>query len=182
MSPPAMTAAKGSSLLRNYLTPAHDACWRWDATGESVVWRDGSTIAFYPEIILILRHLSEQGWPSFNALVLLLAACRSTWHAVADANLANAKSLVQEAAQREPIVLLWFTRCLSGLQAVAELPAQLRESAEARVTLCRSVFGTGPVGQLSAETVGVMLPFVPDVLGHPPSAIISEHTRWWPAL
>lgn len=180
MNPPAMTAAKGSSILRSYLTPPADACWRWDVAGESVVWRDGTTIAFWPEIIAILRSLSESGWPSFNALVLVLAACRPNWCAVVDANLANAKELVQEAAAREQIVLLWFSRCLSGLQAVAELPAHLRESTEARLTLCRSVFAKGQVPRLSPETVSVLLPFVPADLGQPP--VSGDDAHWWPVL
>jgi MoxR-vWA-beta-propeller ternary system domain bpX0/MoxR-vWA-beta-propeller ternary system domain bpX1 len=170
-----MSLGNASSILQKYITPPSDACWRWDETGESVVWSDGTTIAFWSEIVGILRSLSEQGWPSFNAVVLVLAACRSTWSTVADVNLAHAKELVQEAAVREQIVLLWFSRCLSGLQAVAELPTQLRESVDARLTLCRSVFAKVPNIYLSP----MMLPLVPDALGRPP---IAENEPWWPTL
>ncbi len=176
---PSIPLGNSSSILQKYITPPSDAFWRWDETGESVVWSDGTTIAFWSEIVGILRNLSEQGWPSFNAVVLVLAACRSTWSTVADVNLVHAKELVQESAVREPIVLLWFSRCLSGLQAVAELPTQLRESVDARLTLCRSVFAKVQNPRLSHETVTVMLPFIPNVLGRPP---VAEKEPWWPTL
>ena len=171
MSPQSMPTDQVQKLLRNYLTPSSDACWRWDETGESVVWRDGTTIAFWSEIVVILRAFNDQGWPSFNALVLLLAACRSTWGSVADVNLAHAKELVQEIAAREQVVLLWFARCLSGLQAVAELPAIQRESAEARLTLCRMVFSKNQFPHLLLETVISLLPHLPSALGRPPDSL-----------
>lgn len=178
VKPQSMPTDQVQNILRNYLTPSADACWRWDETGESVVWRDGTTIAFWSEIAAILRSFNDRGWPSFSALVLVLAACRSTWSSVADANLAHAKELVQEAATREQVVLLWFARCLSGLQAVAELPIHQRESAEARLTLCRMVFSKGQIPGLLPETVMLILPLLPDVLGRPPSH--GEDGRYWP--
>ena len=180
VKPQSMPADQAQNLLRNYLTPATDACWRWDDTGESVVWRDGTTIAFWSEIAVILRSFDDHGWPSFNALVLVLAACRSTWGSAAEANLAHAKELVQESATREQVVVLWFSRCLSGLQAVAELPADHRESAEARLTLCRMVFAKSQTPRLLPETVTLLLPLLSRVLGRPP--VPGDEIRWWPTL
>ena len=68
-----------------YLYPGDDPWfWHWDIESEDlaadvVAWTDGSTIAFRPEIRAVLESLSPDGLPPFDAVVLLLAACRDSW-------------------------------------------------------------------------------------------------------
>jgi len=60
----------------NYLAPSADSFWKWDITDLSVCWSDGSLIAFRGEIVPVLRRLAPYGLPTFDCIVLLLAACR----------------------------------------------------------------------------------------------------------
>ena len=68
-----------------YLSPCNGPWfWHWDIESEDlaadvVVWTDGSTIAFRPEIRAVLESLAPDGLPPFDAVVLLLAACRDSW-------------------------------------------------------------------------------------------------------
>ena len=65
--------------LIHYAWPDSGAFWRWSPDAEAVVWNDGSTLAFYQEIELALRRLQPHGWPRFEEILLVAAACRRNW-------------------------------------------------------------------------------------------------------
>jgi hypothetical protein len=60
----------------SYFAPSPSSPWRWTSDGGVLVWYDGSTVAFRPEIAVILRYLEPRGLPSFGSIVLVLAALK----------------------------------------------------------------------------------------------------------
>lgn len=59
-----------------YLRTPLDAPWRWEENGRTLVWKDGTTLAFREEIQLILERFTVTGAPPFTGVVCVLAACR----------------------------------------------------------------------------------------------------------
>ncbi|MGK0188216.1 MAG: hypothetical protein ACI9R3_004008 [Verrucomicrobiales bacterium] len=74
-------------LALHYFAADSDTFWHWDEHFESIVWITGTTIAFYQEVVAILRALAPEGLPAFDAIALFAAACRDGWSD--DANLAQ---------------------------------------------------------------------------------------------
>ena len=83
-------------------------------------------IAFRDEVLAMLDGLAASGWPSFGALVMLLASCRPTWRENAERLLNTAKDLAGEAAQREPTVLRWFGRAIRIPRTIFETRSTAR--------------------------------------------------------
>lgn len=112
-----------SSDVQAYLDTTYDDWfWRWSDDGSAVTWQDGTTIAFREEIFQVLRHLASRGLPPFDAIVLLLAACRSTW-SQCRAQLVHPPQLA-----------------LDGLDRLAQLPASLREPLACKMILAEQLF------------------------------------------
>ncbi|MFT7639712.1 MAG: hypothetical protein ACI9G1_001450, partial [Pirellulaceae bacterium] len=63
---------------RYYASPPR-SFWQWQDDGETIAWRDGSTIAFRAEVHAVLRSLAPNGLPQFETVVLLLASLRNNW-------------------------------------------------------------------------------------------------------
>ena len=63
-----------------YLRPAEGAPWQWAEGGRVLVWHDGTTVAFWEEVVSLVDCFAGPGpgLPPFGALVLLLAATRGT--------------------------------------------------------------------------------------------------------
>ena len=68
-------------MAEHYFAAEPDAFWRWSTGSEAVTTRGGTTIAFYQEVLAVLRALEPNGFPAFDAIVLFLAACRNNWPA-----------------------------------------------------------------------------------------------------
>ncbi|MDB5357373.1 MAG: hypothetical protein JWN24_3826 [Phycisphaerales bacterium] len=137
-----------------YLSPTADAVWRWSDDGKTLIWADNTTIAFWPEVEAVLKHLAPGGLPPFGAVALLLGACRDGWMASAgrrsivefarsqaekeiartDSGRLKAASLVWDRAARELEALA------KGLDAVSRLPREQREGTAAKALLAEAVF------------------------------------------
>jgi hypothetical protein len=140
-----------------YLSPTLDALWRWSVDGETLVWADDRTIAFRAEVETVLRRLAPGGLPPFGAVALLLGACRGDAWAdshgrqtiagygqLFGANPAagdkagavknTAKTLISHRMRAEVNALL------TGFDAVGRLPAELRESPDAKALVAEVVF------------------------------------------
>ncbi len=177
-------AADQAQLLENQrvstcFAPEANACWRWDERGRTLTWANGETIAFREEIIEILDRLNGQGWPSFTVIVLLLAACRGGWRAMADKQLLHAKELVGHAAQREAVVMLWFGQALKGLEAVAGLPPASRTTTAAKAALIARVTAAAVPRWSASETVELLATLRS---GCVPAVLRERASAWWPTL
>jgi hypothetical protein len=160
---------------RRYLAPKNASLWRWDSSGpEAIVWAEGGTIVFRDELLPVVTRLSRRGLPPMNALVWLLAACRSGWPAASRNILAKLGALV--AVERGEIPG-WLPQLLTQLDAVHTLPDDLR-TPEAKAELAMLAFeGSRPhVVQADAFRVARMLveqysPRMVEALGGPPGDI-----------
>jgi hypothetical protein len=135
-----------SVRLREYFAPSADAFWSWDDDGQTVVWhdgetgwQDGTTLAFRPEVLAMLRQLAPRGWPPLDAVVLLLAACRDTWAVFPEWT--QGGPLPDWA--RQPALQAIRDRVsevLHGLDTVHGLSPALRQSVEAKALLAAIIF------------------------------------------
>ncbi len=66
-------------LTFHFLWPDQGSFWRWTVDAEIVVWASGDTLAFYPEIDAVLTRLQPNGFPRFEEILLVMAACRTSW-------------------------------------------------------------------------------------------------------
>jgi hypothetical protein len=107
--------------------PKH-SFWRWlDEDGlASVVWQDGDTLVFRPELNQLLTHLLPIGFPAFESLLVVLAALDSHWSK--DAMLKRCPEL------RE------FEALSLGLERLHGLPEDLRKSGANRRLLVFTLF------------------------------------------
>jgi len=128
-----------------YLKSPREGLWSWQDEGETLVWLDGTTIAFRQEIESILEALQPSGFPTFGALVLVLAACRGKLPPeemlVGDGgkpgrSLDLLHAMEQEMRQELP-------QPLAALGMVSDLPEPLRRGLKPRIQLARAVFESG---------------------------------------
>ena len=141
-----------------YLSPTLDSGWRWSGDGEVLTWSSGKTIAFRQEVEAVLRRLAPEGLPPFGAVALVLSACRENWlesaerqtivdHAGVFAGM-GIGGLGTEKVKGAQLVFRRVIReiddLVQGLDAVAALPAHLREGVEAKALLAEVVFEQQP--------------------------------------
>ncbi len=129
------------TLAREYLAPPAFSFWQWDDAGEVVVWKDGTTIAFRAELVEVLTRLAPAGLPPLNAVLLLLAACRDSWHESAQ-GVGTLVGLLTTLTRRS--FPPWLPEVLSRLDAVGVLRPELRSSPEAKAVLAEVVFEAWP--------------------------------------
>ncbi len=153
-----------------YLSPTLDAFWRWSRDGEVLTWADDSTIAFRPEIEAVLRRLAPGGLPPFGAVALVLAACRNGWttstgrETIAKyVNVFGTMSTETSAVQGAQIVFGRVVRdvrlLLEGLDALSQLPADLRQGIDAKSLLAEVVFDAARNRSTVADAEGVIRAF-----------------------
>ncbi len=73
-------ATHGERLASHYFANDGDAFWTWSHGFDTIVTHQGSTIAFYQEVVAVLRALAPEGFPAFDAIAVFLAACREAWN------------------------------------------------------------------------------------------------------
>lgn len=169
--------------LSRYLAPVDLGLWCWDDDGQTVTWASGTTIAFLPEIVTILTRLAPSGLPPFGAVVLVLAACRDygcAWNLLPTDTLTMSEEMY---ALFKHLCIHWdrssnerFQLLNEGLQAINQLPVELRSGVEVKAALVEAVFGqTNHRGLLDdAESIVASLQqgLVLDPIVH------SAPTRW----
>ncbi|HWE97185.1 MAG TPA: hypothetical protein VG269_24710 [Tepidisphaeraceae bacterium] len=147
-----------------YLSPTADAVWRWSDDGKTLVWPDNTTIAFWPEVEAVLKHLAPRGLPAFGAVALLLGACRDGWLAspgrrsIVEFAEASARKEIESARPGRLVgaglvqgrVAQELAALCKGLDAVHALPRGQREGRVAKALLAEVVFESCP-NRSSAE-------------------------------
>ena len=145
---------ESQSLAVQYLTPSLDSPWHWHDGGRVIAWSDGKTVAFRQQVETVLARLAPQGLPPFGSIVLLLAACRDGWE-----NSSPRQSIVNYArvfgqwrthddsrvsVQSPQIVFARLSKglrqVLHGLDTVARLPKELRQTPASLGVLAETVF------------------------------------------
>lgn len=165
-------------LITACFAPPQDCCWRWDEHGRTLIWEDGTTIAFRDEIVELLTETAPQGWPSFGAVALLLAACRPSWPAQISC-LDALKRLAVSAAGREAVVAQWLQQAMAGLEAVQRLPSERRSGLAAKATLLRRIV-TASLPRWSAENCAALAAGL--AKGVEPQILRRRPAPWWPEL
>src|SRR5689334_18676434 len=108
-----------SHLLTDYLRPPANSFWQWQNQGNVVAWPDGTTIAFRPELRLILERLAPGGLPPLGSVVLLLAACRESWPLASSQFVTLYPTLVSADS---PTLPPWFIELPPRLDDIRRLP------------------------------------------------------------
>ncbi|MFM9966375.1 MAG: hypothetical protein ACKV2Q_34800 [Planctomycetaceae bacterium] len=126
------------TAVRNYLAPPRESPWSWREGGELIAWNDGPTIAFRFEIEAVLGRLAPHGLPPFGAVLWLLAACRD--------GEAGLQAMSELQSQYETLQRTLISTVMEDefefdcLFQITRLPAELRGSLDAKVTLAELVF------------------------------------------
>lgn len=180
-----MTPPHVDALASVYAAPEGVTFWGW-ADG-TVTWSRGAdgdepgpTIAFAGELAQVLARVAPTGLPSFQAVVLLLGACRDDWleagasesfdlvlasvHGALEAssgvNLLHGVDVGRRplaptdadlARQLVPLIPAAF----EALRKVSELPAALRTGTEAKAALVEVVLEGAPRKVDAAEAAAV---------------------------
>lgn len=127
---------------RHLFCPPVRAPWRWTDGGKVITWQDGTTVAFAEELTAIFKHCGPRRLPVFPVIVYLLAACRGRF-------LDDTPS-VQAAQGRVREELLAAGR---QLRKLAALPADLRQSPEARAEMALMIVEHEPKRLLATGLV-----------------------------
>ena len=116
-----------------YFAPTWFDPWRWQERDSVLVWRDGRTVAFRPQIAELLRRIAPGGLPDFSVIAWTCAALRGgEWW-----RLDGERELPDGVAEE------WRDR----FRAIAALPAELRSSPETR----SSIEGQGALLEVFVE-------------------------------
>lgn len=136
-----------------YFVPPEDAFWRWSSDGDAVEWADGTTIAFRPELLAVLQPLAAHGLPSFDLVLLVLAACRDSWRD----DTAQLGLLTGVLSLRARIgAIQWIQEAISALDRVHKLPPDLRTSTTGKAELAALVFEAHPLRSSPEEAAAAV--------------------------
>jgi hypothetical protein len=133
-----------SLRTQNYAIPPDGHFWSWSAGHEAVEWADGRTLALWPEVHAVLEFLgSDDGLPPLGAVLLLLSACREEWISQRpDNHAAVRKAMGIPAGDAIPPEIAEVL--ITGLDAIHDLPKDLRASLSAKCHLVSMLFSGGP--------------------------------------
>ena len=120
----------------NYLTAPTDSFWKWDERGAVVIWLNGSTIAFRDELAVVVARLSPK-LPSFDGILLLIAATRAYW---SEDSLALKLRLKEFEKNFSSGSSPFFSELFERLDTIRELPDELILRWTRRLNLPQIVF------------------------------------------
>jgi hypothetical protein len=183
--------------------------WGWTENGRVLVWADGTTVAFREEIADILEALAPDGLPPFQAVMVLVGACRGKFPPAAQAGLsvlgenselgappklANVASSEVKIDPRPSQLFLrpWndaanqeFSEFITRLRALHDSPKELRSSAWARANLIEAIFEGHPDRRIqpARDIIRVLREgaLSADVLNFPPALAAGEQRNRWNA-
>jgi hypothetical protein len=164
----------------HYLRPSPATFWKWGDDGDVLLWSDGRTIAFRPEVHAVVNRLAGIGLPPFAAVVLALAAMRTTW--TQDDSLRGllagyVRAALSPGAELPALLQDLLKDVLARLDALAALPEELRKSPAARALLVEMLFERVPPA-FKPPGIGQVATFLAQGLPEFESAAIplaSEH-------
>lgn len=135
-------ASPSTGPTATYFQPIQEYFWHWAEDNSVVEWKNGTTIVYREELASLLTSLAPGGLPPLGAVLLLLAACNSSWQDSTDEILVLqgvANNLSHTLPPEDE--LRFYIRVATGfLDIVAELPPELRQG-PAKEHLLREVLG-----------------------------------------
>lgn len=124
-----------------YLLPPDDSFWKWADSGDVIQWQRVGTIAFREQLREVLLPYAGRRLPPLELVLLILAACRSSW-SVASAWLVKEGSPFRSSAR--PVTHEWWTMALKSLNQVYELPPKYRNNPAAVATMIEIALDRAP--------------------------------------
>ncbi|MCB1094557.1 MAG: hypothetical protein KDN22_03160 [Verrucomicrobiae bacterium] len=121
-------------LALHYFASDSNGFWTWNPELDAIVTRQDSTIAFYQEIVAVLRALAPEGFPAFDSIAVFLAACRD-----------NSYDELMEQWSQWAENLPWdldVDATLDSLSRFHRISSNHRQSAENRAALAAIVFAS----------------------------------------
>ena len=139
-----------SALAQPYFSPsAARSFWQWAEGTQVVAWADGATLAFRGEVEAVVSRLAPRGVPPFDAIVLLLAACRPDWpehHRVCFAGIQSFLDTADSVSRER------WSAILERLDGVRRLSLEHRTGAAAKALLAETVFELVPPSRTPEES------------------------------
>ena len=172
------------AFVAYYLLPPTDRSWRWSHSAEAVEWADGTTIAFAAEIAHVIQRLAHIGLPPFDALLLVLAACRDSWPTQKN-SLDRVLKLAAESPRLPEAGRVILTDQLAavraGLESIHAIPRELRVGSDQVVTIAAQVFDGIPDDCKSLTPSGsaaMIQVFERGLDGHALNQAAEDRYRW----
>ncbi|MEK7952115.1 hypothetical protein [Luteolibacter soli] len=133
-----------SRRTTNYAVPPEGHFWKWSGGHDAIEWKDGRTLALWPEIHTILDFIgNNSGVPPLGSVLLVLAACRDEWIAHRPLNHGAFRKAL-EIRDSDPIPPDSAEILITGLDVIHALPRDLRSSLAAKCHLVSALFEGGP--------------------------------------
>jgi len=126
----------------SYFQPPQDYFWHWAEDNAVVEWVNGTTITYREELASLLTSLAPGGLPPLGAVLLVLAACTSSWQESTE-EIGILQGVANNLSHTSPPAdeLRFYIRVAIGfLDIVRELPPELRQGT-AKEHLLREVLG-----------------------------------------
>jgi hypothetical protein len=143
-----------------YLRAGPGVPWRWEEGGAVLSWKDGTTILFREELLVLVERLAPGRLPAFAALVILLAAARGKTPAPA------AESEQAPDGRKQLLLALKVQQrqqAVDVLARVANLPRELIARAPGKALFAEAVFEQST--RLSAEESAAVARGLPEAWG-----------------
>lgn len=139
-----------------YFTPCHGTFWKWSDDQATLLWKNGTTLAFRDELEALFGLLADDGLINFESILLVLSACRKD----AVTKLDQIHELIELSAQpMKNSLAVWFTNVVERLKRVTELPEELKKNIAAKRAILSLIGETGSK-PVSAATARACLEFL----------------------
>ncbi len=106
-----------------YFKPHIQGFWHWEDGGNVVCWRDGTTIAYREELTVLFDDLQPHNPPEFGALLLIIAASRTTWDESRERLL---EDVAANVAANQAMLNNRLRDAIGQLHKICALPTDLR--------------------------------------------------------
>ncbi|WP_254514002.1 aminoglycoside phosphotransferase family protein [Anatilimnocola floriformis] len=137
------------AAARSYLAPPRPEFWHWDDEQSAIAWLDGPTITLRQELAVVLASQpnSGRGLPELTVVLLILSACRESWHASRTALERALEDLYPASGLPRGVV-----EVLDRLEDVHKVARDLFQTAQRKSELLWYLFADQPNRETDVET------------------------------
>ncbi|WP_425617735.1 hypothetical protein NA78x_001422 [Anatilimnocola sp. NA78] len=141
-----MSAAELLSAAQ-YLAPIHPPYWKWDERHEAIGWEEGPTITLRQELAIVLAAEQPRGLPPFNAILLLLAACRDSWRESHQ----SLMQIITDISAQQRYMPMWIADVLSALESIHQISKTQLATPRRKAELVAYLFEDQPQRATTAD-------------------------------
>lgn len=127
----------------HYFKAPNNYFWQWAEDGKVIEWKNGSTICFTEDLVILMKALTNSGVPSFGSVLLVLAACNDNWKSSSEclAILHGLKNAIpkDDTGSDDDVMDYYINQAVKGMDMISSLPEHLRKGTK-RAHLLHEVF------------------------------------------